>query len=69
MKIGARVSRAYFHGLNDGGRTPPEFGGIPIGGLPIGGLIIAPGGVGGRIIGGRGCMEGPGGGIIGGIPG
>ena len=64
MKIGARVSRTYFHGLNDGGRTPPEFGG-PVGGRIVGGLMLA----GGRIIGGRGCMEGPGGGIIGGIPG
>lgn len=57
-------SPILFYGLNEGGRTPPGFGGIPIGGLPA-----APGGPGGRIMGGRGCMAGPGGGIIGGIPG
>ncbi|MBR5848388.1 MAG: hypothetical protein IKY69_02830 [Bacteroidaceae bacterium] len=51
----------FFHGQKDGGRAPPE----PCEGTIIGGRE-APGG---RIIGGRGYIEGPGGGTIGGIPG
>ena len=51
----------WFYGLKDGGRTPgPEFdGGKPNGGLALPGFAI----------GGRGCIDGPGGGMIGAIPG
>ena len=60
------MGHPLFYGLKFGGRTPPGFCcGVPIGGF----MTPGEGCMGGRIIGGRGCIAGPGGGTMGGIPG